>query len=354
MDFAAQFVGEDFPAVPVAFVQAVFDGDDRVALDETCEVVHEFGRAEGFVFRRQVVFAVFVELRGGDVKGEVDLFACLVARFGDGFHDDLQRFFVGAEVRGKAAFVADAGGEAFVMQHFFQGVEDFGAGTQRFVEAVKSGGHDHEFLNVHGVVGVLATVDDVHHRYRQGVAGGVVQHFVQRFFQAGGLGVGEGEGDAEDGVGTEVFLEVVAVQVEHDFVERGEVVNGFAFECRGEFVVDVGNGFGDAFAEVTAFVAVAQLKRFARAGGRAGGDACGALGAVGEGYGYLDGRIPAGVEDFQGFYVCNGCAHHMLLFRLILRRCRVPSVVRVTVAFFPVARRSARRRGRGPGRDGFP
>ncbi len=28
---------------------------------------------------------------------------------------------------------------------------------------------DHEFLNVDGVVGVLATVDDVHHGYGQGV-----------------------------------------------------------------------------------------------------------------------------------------------------------------------------------------
>ena len=240
------------------------------------------------------------------------------------------------------------------MQDFFQGVEDFRTGAQGFVEAVEAGGHDHEFLDVHAVVGVFTAVDDVHHRYGQGVTGGVVQHGVERFFQASGLGMGEGEGDAEDGVCAEVLFEVVAVEVKHDFVEGGEVVNGFAFERRAEFFVDVGDGFGDAFAEVTAFVAVAQLKRFTRAGGRAGGDACGALGAVGEGYGYLDGRIPAGVEDFQGFYVCNGCAHHMLLFRLILRRCRVPSVVRVTVAFFPVARRSAHRRGRGPGRDGFP
>jgi hypothetical protein len=28
-------------------------------------------------------------------------------------------------------------------------------------------GHDHEFLNVDRVVGMLAAVDDVHHRHRQ-------------------------------------------------------------------------------------------------------------------------------------------------------------------------------------------
>ena len=179
------------------------------------------------------------------------------------------------------------------MQDFFQGVEDFGTGAQGFVEAVEAGRHDHEFLNVHAVVGVFAAVDDVHHRYGQGVAGGVVQHGVERFFQAGSFGMGEGEGDAEDGVCAEVLFEVVAVEVEHDFVEGGEVVNGFAFERRAEFFVDVGDGFGHAFAEVAGFVAVAQLEGFARAGGGAGRNASGTLCAVGKGDGDLYGRVAA-------------------------------------------------------------
>ena len=40
----------------------------------------------------------------------------------------------------------------------------FDAPAQRFTEEVAPDRHDHEFLKVHGTVGVRAAVEDVHHR----------------------------------------------------------------------------------------------------------------------------------------------------------------------------------------------
>ena len=43
-------------------------------------------------------------------------------------------------------------------------MENFDAPAQGFVEIGRTERHDHEFLDVHGIIGVRATVDDIHHR----------------------------------------------------------------------------------------------------------------------------------------------------------------------------------------------
>ena len=49
-------------------------------------------------------------------------------------------------------------------------MENLGPHAQRLPEGGRAQGHDHEFLEVDGVVGVLAAIDDVHHRHGQGTA----------------------------------------------------------------------------------------------------------------------------------------------------------------------------------------
>ena len=53
------------------------------------------------------------------------------------------------------------------MQNFLERVINLDAGAQAFGEAVEPPGLDHEFLEIDIVVGVLAAVEDVHHRHRQ-------------------------------------------------------------------------------------------------------------------------------------------------------------------------------------------
>ena len=46
-------------------------------------------------------------------------------------------------------------------------MENFRAHANRVATGIGAHRHDHEFLNIDGIVGMFAAVDDVHHRRRQ-------------------------------------------------------------------------------------------------------------------------------------------------------------------------------------------
>ncbi len=71
------------------------------------------------------------------------------------------------QVGGEAALVADRRVEALLAEHLLEVVEDLGAAAEGVAEAVEAQRHDHELLDVDRVVGVLAAVEDVHHRRGQ-------------------------------------------------------------------------------------------------------------------------------------------------------------------------------------------
>ena len=79
-----------------------------------------------------------------------------------------------------------------------------------------------------------------------------------------------------------------AVQVEHDFVHTGLVVRILPKQRLADFAVDVSHGLTHALAAVAFRIVIAQLERFATAGGSAGG------------HGGATAR--AGLEDDVGFH----------------------------------------------------
>ena len=85
-----------------------------------------------------------------------------------GLEDRLDRRLGRSEVRREAAFVADPGLEAAIVEHPFERVVDLGAHAQRLGEARGPRWNDHELLQVDRVVRMNAAVDHVQHRHRQG------------------------------------------------------------------------------------------------------------------------------------------------------------------------------------------
>ena len=102
----------------------------------------------------ELVGAVLVDLAGGGVEGDGDLWTGLVAGGGDGLEDEFDGGLVAGKRGGEAAFVAEAGGEAAVGEDAGEGVVDLDDGADRFAEAGQSDGRDHEFLEVGAVRGV--------------------------------------------------------------------------------------------------------------------------------------------------------------------------------------------------------
>ncbi len=131
----AEPVGQQLPAIPVGFGHAVFDRNDRELVGQIGEIVGELRRGQLQAFAGQVVFAVLVELGGGAVQRQQYVLARHVTGGLDRLHDDLERFGMAAEVRGKTAFVADGGRVALLVQQLLQRVEDLGAAAQGFAEA---------------------------------------------------------------------------------------------------------------------------------------------------------------------------------------------------------------------------
>ena len=219
-----ELVGEDFPAVPVVFGAAVFDGDDRIALLEIGVEVDEFvGGVHGpSDFLEDVGLLIPVEEFGrGDVEGEGDVLTDFVACGFDGLAENLHRVFRTLERGSESTFVTDGGGKTAVVEDFLERVEDFRAVADGLAEGRRADGHDHEFLEVDRCVGVGAAVDDVHHRDGKHLGVRTAEVFVERHSKLGGGGLGDGEGNAEDGIGTEVLLGGGAVEREHGRVDGG-------------------------------------------------------------------------------------------------------------------------------------
>src|SRR5690606_24644259 len=99
----------------------------------------------------------------------------------------------------KASLVADGRVETFVAKDLLKVVKDLSSAPQSVTKRVESERHHHEFLDVNRVVGVAATIEDVHHR--RGEEPGVRSANVAKEGepQVAGRGVRRGERDAENG-----------------------------------------------------------------------------------------------------------------------------------------------------------
>ena len=141
----------------------------------------------------------------------------------DRAQDHLDRRLVRRQRRREPALVALAGGVALVVEDRPQRVEDLGAGPQRVAERGHADRHDHELLEVGGVLGVLAAVEDVEHRDRQRPRADPAEVSVERQVAGRGGRVGDRERDAQDRVRAELGLVRRAVEIAQDVVDAGLV-----------------------------------------------------------------------------------------------------------------------------------
>ncbi len=148
-----------------------------------------------------MILAVFVEFAGSYVHSQHNVFTSFVASFSNGFHNYVQCFRIGFQIRSKAAFIAQTGAQAFGFQDAFQGMVNFHVHAKAFAEALRSYRHDHEFLDVNVVVRMGAAVEDVHHGNRQFMGIGAAQILIQRQAYIVGCRFGNCHGYTQNCVG---------------------------------------------------------------------------------------------------------------------------------------------------------
>ena len=206
--------------------------------------------------------------------------ARFVAGLGNGFHDHVERFFVGFEIGGEAAFVAHRGGVAALLEHAFQGVEDFGAHADGFGKFRRAMRDDHEFLRVDGVVGVRASIEDIHLGNGQQVSADAPQISIERRLSGLCGGACGGHRDRQDRVGAQLALVGRAVQIDQLAVEGGLLVSVHADDGRRNLLVDILYRLARALPEVALGIVIAQLHSFVFAGGSSGGNGGAPNGAI--------------------------------------------------------------------------
>ena len=194
------------PAVPIVFGHAVLDRADRVAIAQAGDVGRELVRIKPSALARQCVDAVGEELRRRDVKRQCHIDTGLETRDGDRLDEQAQGCFVRIQVGSKAALVTHCSRQAPSAQNPAQRVIRLGAPAQRLAEGSGADGHDHELLQVDVVVGVLAAVDDVHHRRRQHMSVRPADVPIQRHSSRRRSGVRSSEGHRQHGVRAEPAL----------------------------------------------------------------------------------------------------------------------------------------------------
>ena len=140
-------------------------------------------------------------------------------------------------VRREAALVAHVRAELMLVEHVLEMVENLHARAQRFAEGARDGRQDHELLDAEVIVGVLAAVEDIHHRCGERnaavgsgrraseealVIGGLEEVMERRLLRLRG-GSAEGHRYAQDRVRAELGFVFGAVELEHDLVDGLEV-----------------------------------------------------------------------------------------------------------------------------------
>ena len=187
------------------------------------------------------------------------------------------------EVRSEAAFIAHRSRIAALLQHALQRVENLGAPAQRFGKFLRAVRHNHELLRIHGIVGVRAAVQDVHHRHRQQARRDAAQIAIQRRLLRRGRRARHGHRDRQNRVRAQLALVRSAVQLDHVPVDRPLAAPHPAQQrtarCASSIFV---TALQRAFAQVARLIAVAKLDRFMLARRCAGGNRRAAHTAIGQ------------------------------------------------------------------------
>jgi len=119
LDFLPSRAGEDLPALPVAFGDAVLDADYRVLVRPCREIVGELLALRFQLLRGEAVFPVLEELRAGAIESDRNLRARRISGRFDSLDDEFERGLVVRQVWRKTAFIALPWWHAFLVEQIF-------------------------------------------------------------------------------------------------------------------------------------------------------------------------------------------------------------------------------------------
>ena len=189
-------------------------------------------------------------------------------------------------------------------------MEYFDAHAQGFGKTRGAEGNDHELLQVDGIVGVRAAIQNIHHGHGQQPRACASQIAIERRAPGCRCRARGGQRNGQDRIGAQTALIRRAIEIDHDAIDGG-LLRGFVpVKRRGDFLAYVSDRIANALAEIARLIAIAQLDGFMLAGRSAGGHGGLPPAAVGEKDFSFHGRVPAGIQDFDPGNFCYRCQEY--------------------------------------------
>lgn len=142
-------------------------------------------------------------------------------------------------------------------------------------------------------------VDDVHHRHGQRLGIHTADVAVERQTEIVGGSAGYGQRNTQDGVGAQLRFGRRTVQRDHRLVDAHLIRYAHTDDRRSDDVIHVLHRLLDAFARITALVAVTQFKGFVLSRRSTARHGCTAECTRYGSYFDLDGRVTSRIEDFS-------------------------------------------------------
>src|SRR4030095_13220269 len=186
-------------------------------------------------------------------------------------------------------------------------MENLASRAQSFGERGHASWHDHELLEIYGGVGMRATVDDVHHRYRQHLGIRPTEIFEKRQAELARRRASRRQRDRENGVGAELGLVRRPIEGDHCLVKADLVESVHADHFFRDDFVHIRDSFGDTATEEPLFHSVPQLPRFMFASARATWDDGAADSAALEPDHGFNSRIAARIDYLPAMDLDNSC-----------------------------------------------
>jgi len=310
--------GHRLPTSPITFGESIFNRSNRPASAPFFPHANHFVAADdalGIALEEAVTFLAACGRLVGQftrrrIEANENLSTEVVSSRINRACDEFERFLVCLEIRGKSALVSDGGRKPTIVQNTLERVINLNTRAQSIAKIAEAPRLNHELLEVEGVVGMLATVEDVEHRRWKCSRMRSTNISIERLFRSNRRGMRDGKTHSKRRIGAEMRLVFGSINLAEQLIDALLRSCVSTHELRRDERVDVLNGFGHTLAEPHFLITVAQLNglMFAR---RCATWNCGSTDrATRESHFAFDCWLTAGIQNLTRFDVFNGEWHH--------------------------------------------
>ena len=302
-----QLLGELLPAFPIVLGHAVFDGDDGIFSAQICQIINHFITGLYEAFACQIIFAILIELAAGNVQSNHNILTGFIACFFHSLQNYINSFSIAAQVGSKAALITQSSAKALGFQKCLQVMINLCVHAQAFAKGFCTYGHNHELLDIHVVISVLTTVQNVHHGHGQLLRSYAAKIQVQGQTYGRSSGFSHSHGYTQNSICAQTALVRSAIQTNQQLVDFGL---SSCFQANNSFcddVVNIVNCFGNTLAHVAFSITITQLHSLVYTGGCTGGNSSATNSAILQANLNLYGRIAARVQNLTSIYFSNHC-----------------------------------------------